>query len=78
MTAPAPAKAMAKKFPLHPAHPERICWGCDSYCPTGAMRCGNGSDRTQHPCELFGEDWTLWCGDEAAAEEATPDTATER
>ncbi|MBQ1657017.1 MAG: DUF3079 domain-containing protein, partial [Rhodocyclaceae bacterium] len=20
---------MAKKFPLHPKHPERICWGCD-------------------------------------------------
>ncbi|MGN6661313.1 MAG: DUF3079 domain-containing protein, partial [Achromobacter mucicolens] len=24
---------MAKKFPLHPKHPERICWGCDRYCP---------------------------------------------
>ncbi|WP_163120715.1 DUF3079 domain-containing protein, partial [Acinetobacter pittii] len=23
---------MAKKFPLHPSHPERICWGCDRYC----------------------------------------------
>jgi hypothetical protein len=21
------------------------------------MICGNGSDRTQHPVELFGEDW---------------------
>ena len=21
------------------------------------MACGNGSDRTQHPEELFGEDW---------------------
>jgi hypothetical protein len=21
------------------------------------MACGNGSDRTQHPVELFGEDW---------------------
>ncbi|WP_374351100.1 DUF3079 domain-containing protein, partial [Limnohabitans sp.] len=23
----------AKKFPKAPAHPERICWGCDLYCP---------------------------------------------
>ena len=21
------------------------------------MRCGNGTDRAQHPVELFGEDW---------------------
>ncbi|MBZ5791173.1 DUF3079 domain-containing protein [Burkholderia contaminans] len=48
---------MAKKFPLHPVHPERICWGCDNYCPTHAMRCGNGSSRTQHPSELLGDDW---------------------
>ncbi|WP_366617414.1 DUF3079 domain-containing protein [Achromobacter ruhlandii] len=40
---------MAKKFPLHPKHPERICWGCDRYCPTDALACGNGSDRTMHP-----------------------------
>ena len=48
---------MAKKFPLHPKHPERVCWGCDRYCPTDALSCGNGSDRTQHPMELLGEDW---------------------
>lgn len=48
---------MAKKFPLLPKHPERICWGCDQYCSVGAMKCGNGTDRTQHPVELFGEDW---------------------
>lgn len=48
---------MAKNFPLHPAKPELICWGCDLYCPAKAMVCGNGSDRTQHPVELFGEDW---------------------
>jgi len=48
---------MAKKFPLHPKHPERICWGCDKYCPADALECGNGSDRTQHPMELLGEDW---------------------
>ena len=48
---------MAKKFPIHPAHPERICWGCDKYCPVDSMNCGNGSNRTQHPVELFGDDW---------------------
>ena len=46
-----------KKFPLHPKHPERICWGCDQYCAVGDLKCGNGSDRTQHPAELLGDDW---------------------
>lgn len=48
---------MAKKFPLLPAQPQRLCWGCDLYCPGESMRCGNGSVRTPHPSELFGEDW---------------------
>lgn len=48
---------MAKKFPLRPPHPERICWGCDRYCAADALKCGNGSERAQHPCELFGDDW---------------------
>ena len=51
---------MAKKFPLHPKHPERICWGCDRYCPADAMACGNGSERSPHPSELFGPDWHDW------------------
>ncbi|KAF7600703.1 MAG: hypothetical protein CGU28_08485 [Candidatus Dactylopiibacterium carminicum] len=51
---------MAKKFPIHPAHPERICWGCDKYCPAGSMACGNGSERTPHPVETFGDDWFEW------------------
>lgn len=51
---------MAKKFPIHPARPELICWGCDRYCPADSMACGNGSDRTQHPEELFGPDWAEW------------------
>lgn len=51
---------MAKKFPLRPAHPERTCWGCDLYCAATDLRCGNGSDRTQHPMELFGDDWAEW------------------
>lgn len=48
---------MAKKFPIHPKHPERICWGCDRYCASDELACGNGSNRTQHPVELLGEDW---------------------
>ncbi len=53
-------RSMAKKFPLNPAHPERTCWGCDKFCPAHSMMCGNGSERTQHPAELFGEDWAEW------------------
>ena len=48
------------KIPLHPKNPERICWGCDKYCPEDAMACGNGTIRTPHPQELFGEDWMEW------------------
>jgi hypothetical protein len=46
-----------KKLPLFPAHPERICWGCDKYCAADDLRCGNGSDRAQHPIEILGPDW---------------------
>lgn len=51
---------MAKKIPLHPAHPERICWGCNRYCSAQALSCGNGAERTPHPVELFGDDWLEW------------------
>ena len=54
---------MIKRFPVKPAHPERICWGCDRYCPADAMACGNGSVATLHPSELFGEDWEGWGAD---------------
>ena len=49
--------AMSKRFPLHPPHPERNCWGCDRYCKASDMLCGNGSNRTQHPLETLGPDW---------------------
>lgn len=52
-----PQCPMAKIFPIRPAHPERTCWGCDRYCAADAMICGNGTERTQHPIELFGEGW---------------------
>lgn len=67
---------MAKKFPTHPKHPERICWGCDKYCAADALRCGNGSDRTQHPVEMFGDDWLEW-ENGAVVEISGVDRATE-
>ena len=54
-----PESVMAKT-PLRPANPERICWGCDKYCPADDLACGNGTIRTPHPCELFGDDWLEW------------------
>ena len=51
---------MSKRFPTNPPHPERNCWGCDRYCAANGMLCGNGSERTQHPAELFGPDWAVW------------------
>jgi len=51
---------MNKKFPVAPKSPHRICWGCDKYCPSDSLACGNGSERTPHPVELFGEDWLEW------------------
>lgn len=48
---------MAKKFPIAPKHPERICWGCDKYCSADDLQCGNGSERIQHPVELSGAKW---------------------
>ncbi|MBP6252501.1 MAG: DUF3079 domain-containing protein [Rubrivivax sp.] len=48
---------MSRRFPDRPAHPERLCWGCDRYCSASDMVCGNGSERTAHPAELFGDDW---------------------
>jgi hypothetical protein len=45
------------RVPLKPAHPERTCWGCDQYCAADDLACGNGTIRTPHPIELFGDDW---------------------
>lgn len=48
------------RIPLYPSHPERVCWGCDKYCAADDLTCGNGSERTPHPIELFGDDWVEW------------------
>jgi hypothetical protein len=45
------------KIPTHPSHPERVCWGCAKLCPAADLACGNGTIRTLHPVELFGDDW---------------------
>ena len=61
-----------KKIALHPKHPERICWGCDKYCAADALRCGNGSERTPHPIESFGDDWLEFGLDSASASHTDP------
>ncbi|MCC7007923.1 MAG: DUF3079 domain-containing protein [Acidobacteria bacterium] len=45
---------------LHPRRPERVCWGCEKLCPADDLACGNGTIRTPHPVELFGDDWLDW------------------
>jgi len=67
-----------KKFPIHPARPELLCWGCDTYCAADNMLCGNGSDRTQHPYELFGEDWQSWGEDFKGPDPKPSPPATEK
>lgn len=51
--------------PLAPKNPERVCWGCDKYCPADSLACGNGTIRTPHPIELFGDGW--WRNDPKTA-----------
>lgn len=60
---------MTKKFPMHPANPERICWGCEQFCPADSLACAN--ERAPHPCELFGEDWLEW-GSQRGTEAVVP------
>jgi hypothetical protein len=48
------------QFPTHPKHPERICWGCEKFCPADDLCCGNGTIRSPHPVEIFGQDWVEW------------------
>jgi hypothetical protein len=36
------------------------------------MVCGNGSERTPHPIELFGDDWAEWAA-ELRGDASTPD-----
>jgi hypothetical protein len=52
-----PEERRMKLSMLEPRHPERVCWGCEKLCPASDLACGNGSERTPHPVELFGENW---------------------
>lgn len=63
------------KIPLHPKNPERVCWGCEKYCPADHLDCGNGTVRTQHPVEIFGADWLEWGNGRSEKSEGKPDTA---
>ena len=67
------ATVARRKLPLHPGHPERVCWGCDKYCPAEDLACGNGTDRAQHPAEIFGVDWLDLDTGLATEAEPTPD-----
>ncbi|MEO8595903.1 MAG: DUF3079 domain-containing protein [Candidatus Solibacter sp.] len=43
----------------------------DKLCPVEDLRCGNGTIRSPHPVELFGDDWYDWL----QAHEAKSDSA---
>jgi hypothetical protein len=68
---------MNHKAASNPGHPERICWGCSQFCRDTDLRCGNGSERAQHPFEVFGEDWEAWGLDVAPPAAAQAEAATE-
>ena len=67
-----------KPLAMLPKHPERICWGCDKYCASDELACGNGTIRTPHPVELFGDDWVDWSTRVDAAVPVESDLAIER
>ncbi len=49
-------------FPVAPKHPERVCWGCDKFCPANDLRCF-GKERAPHPIEEYGPDWNAGADD---------------
>jgi hypothetical protein len=59
-----------KKSVLDPMSPERICWGCERYCAANDLACGNGTIRTPHPRELFGNDWKEWADERSESSAA--------
>lgn len=64
--------------PLNPRYPERICWGCDKFCPADDLACANGTIRTPHPQELFGDDWLTWCERSTASVDNGPSNDGDR
>jgi hypothetical protein len=65
-----------RPVPLHPKNPERVCWGCDRYCPSTDLACGNGTIRTMHPVELFGDDWLEWSASRSGSTNQPAQTTT--
>jgi len=61
-------------IPVYPLHPERICWGCNKYCPAEDMACGNDTMRAMHPIELFGYEWLEWSSSRAHRKSTGRDT----
>ena len=62
------------RIPWRPRSPERVCWGCDTFCPVDDLACGNGTIAALHPAELFGDDWLEWV-DARDTDQAEADTA---
>ena len=62
---------------VNPKHPERVCWGCEKLCPADSLACGNGTIRSPHPVELFGEDWLEWLNDRSPSTDAFGDHSDE-
>ena len=60
---------LPRRFPQAPAHPERLCWGCDQLCAHDQLRCGNDTVRTPHPFELWGPQWVDGLAPEPSAAE---------
>lgn len=67
---------MAKVFPIRPANPQRICWGCDKYCAADSMACS--AERTPHLSELFGDDWAQWAPGYTPGDQVEDDSAKTR
>jgi hypothetical protein len=49
--------------------------GCDKFCPADSLACGNGTIRTPHPSEVFGDDWLEWAAGEASPRAPARDVA---
>jgi hypothetical protein len=57
----------------NPGHPDRVCWGCSQFCRANDLHCGNGTERVQHPFEVFGDVWQGWGLDAPADANGLPD-----
>jgi Protein of unknown function (DUF3079) len=66
------------KDPFAARQPGASLLGLQQVLPGDDLACGNGTIRTPHPCELFGDDWLEWSlgkgTDSAASPTAVQDT----